>query len=325
MKKHIWLLFVGAAAVVVAAQSGLLSGFAKQLNDAKSLKATYQAGTVSGAMSNYDVSLAKPNMARIETASQVIVADGAKIVTYDKGTKTYYSDPQNAGSLAGLLAPEALNIWAPFFDAKALDKVATKSLGQKTRRGASYNVVEATFSGGKRKVNYYLDAGGLARMAEIAYGDTNEQGLILTKTLELGTGVDASLFAFTPPAGSRELTEEERYSSKWYQNLDEGLAVAKKLNKLVMVDFNATWCGPCKRMKAEVFTTEEFKKYGKHFVFVEIDTDEQPALAQKYGASSIPNVHFLKADGTDFHQFVGYSNPQQVFGEMNKALQLAGR
>lgn len=325
MRKYIWLITLGAAAIVVAAQGGLLAGFAKQLNQAKSLKATYQAGSVSGAMSNFDVTLAKPNLARIETPSQLIIADGTKILTYDKASKSYFSDPQTPAGLNELMSSEGTNLWAPFFDAKALDRVVTKSLGQKTRRGATYNVVEATFSGGKKKVSYYLDGGGLARLAEITYGDTTEQSLILTKTVELGSGADASLFAFSPPAGSHELTDEERFSGKWFHNLDEALATAKKLNKLVMVDFDATWCGPCQRLKAEVYTQDEFKQYGKYFVFCEIDVDEQPALASKYDASSIPAVRFLKPDGTQIHQFTGYSNPAQVYGEMKKALQAAGK
>lgn len=325
MRKIIGLSIIGTAALALAAQSGgLLAGFVKALNGAEGLKATYQAGSVNGTMANFDITLAKPDKARIETPISIIIADGKTILTYDKQAKTYYRDPQIPGALAALFQDEAVALWAPFFDSHALDRAATKSLGTKTRKGEQFNVVEATFSGGKRKVNYYLDAAGLAKQAEITYSDSNDQKVVVTKSLALGSAND-SAFTFNAPAGSRELSEEERYSDKWLHNLDEALALAKRTNRLVMVDFDATWCGPCQKMKAEVYPMAEFKAFGKQFVFCEIDVDENPSLAKKYEASSIPLVKFMTPDGSVFHKFVGYANPDQVLGEMKKALQIAGR
>jgi len=117
---------------------------------------------------------------------------------------------------------------------------------------------------------------------------------------------DDSLFAFSAPAGAKKVEIAAGDLSKWYFNLDEAKKVAKASNRMLFVDFNATWCGPCQMYKREVFTTAEFKAYGKYFVFVDIDTDEQPALAQQFGASAIPDLHFLKSDGTEVHRVIGY-------------------
>lgn len=309
----------------MAAQGGgLLSGFTKKLSEADSLKTSFTAGSVNGTPASYELALAKPNMARIETPNQLIIADGRQVLTYDKGSKTYYYDPQDATSIAGMMQDEALSFWAPFFNAKALDGVSTKAMGSKNRRGETFEVVEASFNGGKRKVNYYLDSSGLARMADISYSDTKDMAVLLTKSVTLG-GVDKGVFTFNPPAGSRELTEEERFADKWFDNLTEALEVAKRTNKIVMVDFNAVWCGPCQKMKAEVFPLPEFKAYGKKMVFCEVDVDHNPALASKYGASAIPAIRFLKPDGSIVHKFEGYGNPAQVFGEMDAALRAAGK
>jgi outer membrane lipoprotein-sorting protein len=327
MRKLMWVPVVVLGAAIVLAQtspSQLLNNFAKTLQAAESLKVDYTVLASGGAPVSYRVELAKPNMARVESPSQTIVADGNNVTVYDKASRTYLIDPQTPESLRGVFGDEAVALWSPFFDESAMAKVSAKSLGAKTRNGQQLQVVEAGFGSGKKTVVYYLSNDNMARQAEISYADAPGQKIsVVTKGIETN-GASNGSFKFNPPAGSRELTMEERTSGKWFHDLDEALAQAGKLNKLVMVDFNAVWCGPCQRMKAEVFPTDKFKAYSKYFVFVEIDIDEQPGLAKTYGATSIPNVHFLKKDGSRVHQFVGYASPDQVFSEMDKAVKMGG-
>lgn len=54
----------------------------------------------------------------------------------------------------------------------------------------------------------------------------------------------------------------------------------------IMIDFNATWCGPCKTMKPIV--EELAKQYEGKVTFVSLDTDKFPQYAQQFGISSIP-------------------------------------
>lgn len=70
-------------------------------------------------------------------------------------------------------------------------------------------------------------------------------------------------------------------------NLDETL----KSNPLLVVDFWATWCPPCRAM------APMFDKLGaKHtdFLFAKVDVDAQPEIAEKYQVSSIPTFLFFK-------------------------------
>ncbi len=74
--------------------------------------------------------------------------------------------------------------------------------------------------------------------------------------------------------------------------------------ELVLVDFYADWCGPC-RMLGPVFDTLEDSK-----VYM-INVDEEPTLAQEYGVMSIPCVVFIK-DGKETNRFVGLHSKSEI-------------
>lgn len=57
-------------------------------------------------------------------------------------------------------------------------------------------------------------------------------------------------------------------------------------NPVVLVDFQADWCPPCRAMKPVVHELEQ--QYKGKVKVVEIDVDANPELAQRYRASSIP-------------------------------------
>ncbi len=71
---------------------------------------------------------------------------------------------------------------------------------------------------------------------------------------------------------------------------------------VVLVDFWATWCGPCKMIAPVV---EEVSKEVSNARFVKIDVDENENLANKYQISSIPTLMIFK-NGTPVDTLVGF-------------------
>ena len=63
-------------------------------------------------------------------------------------------------------------------------------------------------------------------------------------------------------------------------------------NKIVLVDFFATWCGPCRMIAPLIEQVAE--EYDGKAVVAKVDIDEEQELATQYGIESIPTVILFK-------------------------------
>lgn len=66
-------------------------------------------------------------------------------------------------------------------------------------------------------------------------------------------------------------------------------------DKPAIVDFYATWCGPCK-MVAPILD-ELAKEYDGQIVIYKVDTDKETELARAFGIRSIPSILFIPMNG----------------------------
>ena len=83
-------------------------------------------------------------------------------------------------------------------------------------------------------------------------------------------------------------------------------------NDLVLVDFYADWCGPCKMM-APVVEELAGELQGKAKVG-KINVDENQDLAMKYNVMSIPTLIIFK-EGKEFKRFVGVRDKNELLNE----------
>jgi len=90
------------------------------------------------------------------------------------------------------------------------------------------------------------------------------------------------------------------------QNVSEADFEAQVLAKenLVVVDFGATWCAPCKKLHP--LLEELLGEYGGEVDGAYVDVGANPNLARQYGVISVPQTHFFKG-GEHVGQVIGLS------------------
>jgi len=101
-------------------------------------------------------------------------------------------------------------------------------------------------------------------------------------------------------AGSKNVTEVTD------ANFD---AEVLKADKPVLVDFGATWCGPCKAL-APVVDKLADETVGKYKI-VSVDIDDAPGVAQRYGIRGVPAILVFK-NGEKTAQHVGVTTKDKL-------------
>lgn len=111
------------------------------------------------------------------------------------------------------------------------------------------------------------------------------------------------------------------FHGTWQEALEE----AKKQDKIIFVDAYAVWCGPCKRMAAEVFTNDEVGQfYNANFVNLKLDMEKGEGLEfrKKYPVSAFPTLFYIDYDGAVVTQVRG---AQDASGFINLGKQALGK
>ncbi len=86
---------------------------------------------------------------------------------------------------------------------------------------------------------------------------------------------------------------------------------------LVLVDFFATWCGPCQRL-SPVLEDIQLDFHGK-VKFLKSDIEKSRSLARKFSVMSVPTMVVLK-DGAPVDRMVGYMSPEDIKAKLKAHL-----
>ena len=81
-----------------------------------------------------------------------------------------------------------------------------------------------------------------------------------------------------------------------------------KSDRKVLVDFNATWCGPCRMLSPII---DELANEREDIKVVSIDVDESEDIAGEYGIMAIPCL-VLFENGKEVNRHVGFANKEEI-------------
>lgn len=112
-----------------------------------------------------------------------------------------------------------------------------------------------------------------------------------------------------------ELTTEA-FNAKVFNTASDEMTYLGKLPAIV--DFTATWCGPCQRTAP--ILEEIAREYAGRIVVYKVDVDKCPKIAQAMNISSIPAILYIPADNGKPVMTVGARGKEQFRTEISKYL-----
>lgn len=100
---------------------------------------------------------------------------------------------------------------------------------------------------------------------------------------------------------------------EWSHSLAPALAKAKAEKKLVFIDFETTWCGPCKSMDEWIWTDADVAAAmaGK-YISVKLDGDIEKAIVKKYNVVGYPTMLVIDETGKEIWRAVGYQSSKEM-------------
>ena len=81
---------------------------------------------------------------------------------------------------------------------------------------------------------------------------------------------------------------------------------ARSENKLLFIDFETTWCGPCKTMDQWVYTADTVVEATNHLIAVKVDGDDFPELAERFSVTAYPTMLIVESNDGVIRRREGY-------------------
>lgn len=138
------------------------------------------------------------------------------------------------------------------------------------------------------------------------------------------SGLQVSLRRFDPGVSrAEELEARDRLSADkrakraaeplaFLHDFETAEAAAKAAGQRLFLDFETTWCGPCKQMDALVYVAQDVVDAAGPTVCVKLDGDKEKALVKRFQVGAYPTLILLGSDGKEIRRAVGYQSVAQM-------------
>jgi len=95
-----------------------------------------------------------------------------------------------------------------------------------------------------------------------------------------------------------------------WMDYSKGIEKAKAVNKPILLNFFATWCGYCRKMDQETFSDRVVSNFIQDaFVPIQVNSDKQQRISAMYGVRGLPFFWFLTAKAERIAALPGYIPP----------------
>jgi len=105
----------------------------------------------------------------------------------------------------------------------------------------------------------------------------------------------SSKIEVTAQSGSAEIPEPVK----------SAVSEAKANNKLLLLDFQAIWCGACKIMERTTFADQGVKKVLKNYVFLKVDADSDATATNHFNVRGLPTLVVIDGSGHEKYRHIG--------------------
>jgi len=143
------------------------------------------------------------------------------------------------------------------------------------------------------------------------------------RTVAVRWGVRATGAAVAVAAVLGAMTPEARSPVTWAPLSERTLALAREKGRPVLIDFQAEWCLPCRKMERTTFVDPAFVDAAREFATLKADVTEQDAVAtslmQRFAVTGVPTYVLLAPDGRERRRFEGFVEVDTMVGAMREA------
>jgi thioredoxin-like negative regulator of GroEL len=108
----------------------------------------------------------------------------------------------------------------------------------------------------------------------------------------------------------------------WLTDFSEASRIATETGKPMLLDFTASWCGPCRKMDQEFWIRADVGDLSKQFICVKIDADNNSELKRQYSVSALPYIILTDPAGNtiDSNKGFGKYTDKTIIAKINLVL-----